>query len=53
LQQSTKPRDIPLVTLIKGLKISEGVPVLTGKYTKCETTYHADHEHSPSADDPT
>ena len=53
LQQSTKPRDIPLVTLIKGFQIYEGVPVLTGKCTKCMTTYHADHERSPSADDQT
>ena len=52
LQQNSRPRDIPLVTLIKGFQISEDVSVLTGKCTKCETTYYADHEHAPSEDDP-
>src|SRR5271168_1479105 len=31
LQQATRARDIPLVTLIKGTTIHHNVPVLTGK----------------------
>ena len=50
LQQNSRPRDISLVTLIKGFQISEDVPVLTGRCTKCETIYHADHECAPSDD---
>ena len=45
LQQATKARDIPLVTLIKGTRIHHNVPVLTGKCPSCNTNYFADHEH--------
>ena len=45
LQQVTKARDIPLVTLIKGTTIHYNVPVLTGKCSSCKTSYSADHEH--------
>lgn len=44
LQQATKARDIPLVTLIKGTTIHHNVPVLTGKCPSCMTSYFADHE---------
>ena len=44
LQQATKARDIPLVTLIKGTTIHHNVPVLTGKCPSCQTSYFADHE---------
>ena len=44
LQQATKTRDIPLVTLIKGTTIHHNVPVLTGKCPSCNTSYFADHE---------
>lgn len=44
LQQATKNRDIPLVTLIKGTTIHHNVPVLTGKCPSCKTSYFADHE---------
>jgi hypothetical protein len=37
-------RDIPLVTLIKEDTVYQDVPVLTGKCTTCDTTYHGDHE---------
>lgn len=44
LLQSTKDRDIPLVTLIKGQTVYQNVPVLTGKCPNCKTSYAADHE---------
>ena len=44
LVQSTRERDIPMVTLIKGHTVHQNVPVLTGKCPKCETLYAADHE---------
>ncbi|KIM38574.1 hypothetical protein M413DRAFT_45603, partial [Hebeloma cylindrosporum] len=44
LRQSTKDRDIPLVTLIKGQRAYQNVPVLTGKCPNCKTLYAADHE---------
>jgi hypothetical protein len=44
LLQATMLRDIPLVTLIKEDIVYQDVPVLTGKCTTCDTTYHADHE---------
>jgi hypothetical protein len=44
LLQATKLRDIPLVTLIKEDTVYQDVPVLTGKCTTCDTTYHGDHE---------
>jgi hypothetical protein len=48
LQQATRDRDIPLVTLIKGTTIHHNVPVLTGKCTICKTSYYADHERFSS-----
>lgn len=42
----TRDRDVPRVTLIKGAKIYDGVHVLTGKCTQCDTRYYADHESS-------
>lgn len=47
LVQTTKQRDIPLVTLVKNHTIHENVPVLTGKCSNCTTLYSADHECSP------
>jgi CxC5 like cysteine cluster associated with KDZ transposases len=44
LLQATMLRDIPLVTLIKENTVYQDVPVLTGKCTTCDTTYHGDHE---------
>jgi hypothetical protein len=44
LLQSSMLRDIPLVTLIKDNTTYQDVPVLTGKCTTCDTTYHGDHE---------
>ena len=44
LLQSTRDRDIPLVTLIKGHTVHQDIPVLTGKCPRCETLYAADHE---------
>ena len=46
LVQTTKQRDIPLVTLVKNNTIYENVAVLTGKCPNCTTLYSADHEHS-------
>jgi hypothetical protein len=50
LQQVTRIRDIPLVTLIKRFNIYEDCPVLAGKCTQCNTTYYADHECAPMKD---
>jgi len=47
LGQTTKQRDIPLVTLIKNNTIYKNVPVLTGRCPNCTTLYSADHECSP------
>ena len=44
LHQSTRDRDLPKVTLIKGNKIYKNVAVISGKCPKCETIYYADHE---------
>ena len=44
LLQLTRPRDVPLVTLIKDNVPYEDVPVLAGKCTQCNATYYADHE---------
>jgi len=44
LVQSTRDRDIPMVTLIKGHTAHQNVPVLTGKCPRCKTLYAADHE---------
>lgn len=43
LSQDTRPRDIPLVTLIKGTTIHKNVSVLSGLCTRCNTKYYADH----------
>lgn len=45
LLQSSAPRDIPLVTVIKEKTIYQDVPVLMGKCSNCDTTYYADNEH--------
>ena len=44
LLQTTKLRDIPRVTLIKGSTIYANVQVLTGHCPTCQTLYLADHE---------
>jgi hypothetical protein len=48
LLQNTKPRDIPLVTLIKNFVCYEQVPVLSGLCPDCKTVYYADHERAPA-----
>jgi hypothetical protein len=50
LLQSTKIRDIPRVTLIKGSTIYENVQVLTGRCPKCRTIYLADRERVAQPD---
>ena len=47
LVQTTKQRDIPLVTLVKNNTIHKNVPVLTGRCPNCMTLYSADHERTP------
>src|SRR6202050_5245986 len=42
----TRDRDVTRVTLIKGAKTYDGAHVLSGKCTKCDTKYYADHESS-------
>jgi CxC5 like cysteine cluster associated with KDZ transposases/CxC6 like cysteine cluster associated with KDZ transposases len=49
LVMTTKPRDIPYVTLVKNFRIYKDVPVLAGYCNRCKTIYYADHERSPSA----
>jgi hypothetical protein len=44
LLQATTLRDIPLVTVIKEDTVYQNIPVLTGKCTTCDHTYHGDHE---------
>jgi CxC5 like cysteine cluster associated with KDZ transposases len=44
LLQTTKVRDVPRVTLIKGSMIYDNVQVLTGRCPKCKTSYLADRE---------
>jgi hypothetical protein len=44
LVQSSRDRDIPIVTLTKGHTIYKKVPVLTGRCPRCKTLYSADHE---------
>jgi CxC5 like cysteine cluster associated with KDZ transposases/CxC6 like cysteine cluster associated with KDZ transposases len=51
LHQVTRERDIPKVTLIKGIDIFKNVAVLSGKCPKCETVYYADHESLGRATD--
>jgi len=48
--KSTRERDTPKVTLIKGTKIYDNVPVLSGQCPTCMTGYHADHERFRNAD---
>jgi energy-coupling factor transporter transmembrane protein EcfT len=50
LQQNTRPRDIPRVTLIKGTNIHQNVQLLSGWCKKCETIYYADHERTPASE---
>ncbi|KAF8239830.1 hypothetical protein L208DRAFT_1559891, partial [Tricholoma matsutake] len=47
LVQTTKQRDIPLVTLVKNNTIHKDVPVLTGRCPNCMTSYSADHKRTP------
>ena len=44
LLQTTRPRDVPLVTLIKDNIPYEDVPVLSGKCIQCGAIYYSDHE---------
>ncbi len=44
LEQLTRTRDIPIVTLIQGNKILKNVLVMTGVCNTCRTHYGADHE---------
>lgn len=44
LVQYTRPRDIPLVKLIKNFCVYEQVPVLCGHCPECNRFYYADHE---------
>jgi hypothetical protein len=46
----TRARDTPQVTLIKGTKIYDDVPVLAGQCPGCLTVYHADHERFKNAE---
>jgi hypothetical protein len=48
LLQHTKPRDIPLVTLVKNFVSHEQVPVLSGQCPDCRTIYYADHVRVPT-----
>ena len=50
LHQNIPPRDIPKVTLIKGVDIYQHVPVLTGQCPKCQSLYSADHERYSNSD---
>jgi hypothetical protein len=50
LLQKTKLRDIPRVTLIKGLTTYTNVQVLTGYCPTCHTRYFADHERVQESD---
>jgi len=51
LQQKSRPRDIPRVTLIKGTDIYHNVQLLAGQCKSCETIYYADHERTPAAEE--
>src|SRR6202042_1030923 len=50
LYMNTRDRDVSRVTLIKGTKIYEEVPVLSGRCPLCKTIYYADHETSAPID---
>jgi hypothetical protein len=51
LYQWTRPRDIPLVRLIKDFKVHEQVPVYLGHCKQCKTMYYADHERATSGNE--
>ncbi|KAF8805805.1 hypothetical protein BYT27DRAFT_7224681 [Phlegmacium glaucopus] len=51
LQQNSRPRDIPRVTLIKGTTIHHNVQLLSGCCNNCKTIYYADHERIPASED--
>lgn len=51
LQQITRSRDIPKVTLIKGSDIHQNAHVLTGKCSQCKTLYMADHKRVEESDE--
>lgn len=51
LHQASQSRDVPHVTLMKGGQIIEGIHVLSGKCTLCDTIYYADHESCPNEKD--
>jgi hypothetical protein len=46
LYQWTKPRDIPLVRLIKNFTVYNQTPVYSGYCKQCKTIYYADHERA-------
>ena len=48
LIQDTRDRDVPRVTLIKDSRIYDSVHVVSGKCTRCNTKYYADHKTSNS-----
>jgi CxC5 like cysteine cluster associated with KDZ transposases/CxC6 like cysteine cluster associated with KDZ transposases len=48
LVQAIGQRDIPKVTLIRGIDIHDDVQVLTGRCPDCDTRYFADHERAQS-----
>ena len=50
LYMNTRDRDVSRATLIKGTKIYEEVPVLSGRCPLCKTIYYADHETSTPID---
>ena len=49
LYQWTKPRDIPLVRLIKNFTVYDSTPVYSGYCKECKTIYYADHERAPAS----
>ena len=51
IKNKTRQRDVPKATLIKGTKIYDDVPVLSGQCSDCHTGYYADHERIHNADD--
>jgi len=46
LYQHTRPKDVPLVRLIKNFGVFDEVPVYSGHCKVCNTTYYADHERA-------
>ncbi len=51
IQQVTRKKDLPLVTLIKDFKFHTNVPVLSGHCSQCNTFYYSDHERFPDSAD--